>query len=262
MIVEKIEAAASKAGVERERLNPVRLSNAGRCARQTAYAWHGIEGEPLAGRSILVFDLGNRIEAMLREWAERGGLELFDAQREVSMALPDAGEEFAWVRGHLDGTVLASDGEKHVFDFKSIATLGFNRVEREGTEYAYRCQMNAYMEATGLRTWAIVVYMDKNTQHLHESIVPYDAGIVDEIRARFLRVVRSTPAELPPREHVAKAEVVRKAATGKWVLPWECAYCQFKKPCWGVGEPDIKSGKPVWYVEPPKVEAVAGGVRW
>ena len=173
------------------------------------------------------------------------------------MALEDG-----WVRGHLDSTFLGNDGELHVVDFKSISTRGLDRVGRDGVDYAYRCQMNAYMEATGLRTWGLLVYMNKNTQHLAEYVVPYDPMLVEAIRARFLRVLRSTPEALPEREHKQVPEMVRKHPTGRWVLPWECGYCAWKGPCWGVGEPtEFRGSKPVWVVEAPEEAVVsASGV--
>ena len=140
------------------------------------------------------------------------------------------------VPGHIDGTIEA-DGALHVIDFKSINTRGFARLATDGVSYEYRCQLTAYMEAAALRMWALVVYMDKNTQHLAEYRVDYDAALVDEIRRGFMRVLRSAPDALPEREYAAVPEAVRKRATGRWVLPWQCGYCAWKRPCWGVDEP-------------------------
>lgn len=225
-------------------MSPLRLSNSGRCARQTAYAYHKVAGEVLSGRAIRTFEAGDRTEARLREWATAGGVVLHEVQREVSMLI-----DGVQVPGHLDGTFDGDDGARHVLDFKSINSRGFARVVETGTEYQYRCQMHAYMEATGLKTFALVVYENKDTQHLHEDRVEYDERIAGEVRARFERVLRSTPEALPEREHQPVAEMVRKKPTGRFVLPWPCAYCAWKGPCWGLSEPtEFKGDRPVWVI--------------
>ena len=256
MIIEAIETATIKAGHEREKFSPLRLSNAGRCARQTAYDLHGFEGEPLDGRAILTFQHGNITESVMKEWTEKGGVTIHDQQREVTLEV-----EGRAIPGHIDGT-FEEGGVRHVVDFKSINTLGFDRVQRDGTDRAYRAQVTAYMEAAGLQTFAVVAYLNKNTQHLHEDVIPYDSMLVAEIRDRFKRVVQSTKDVLPDREHRQIPEVIRKKATGRWVLPWECGYCGHKRTCWGVETPEFSGGgRPIWVVDAPKVGETAG-VKW
>src|SRR3990167_7222855 len=254
MIADRIEAATDDAAAAREWQSPIRLSNAGRCARALGYQHHRIPGEALSGRSLRVFQYGDAVENMMRLWAFDADLRLEDSQREVMMRVAD-GNLAALLLGHIDGTIEA-DGALHVIDFKSINTRGFARLATEGVSYEYRCQLNAYMEAAELRTWGLVVYMDKNTQHLAEYRVEYDAALVEEIRQRFLRVLRSTPDALPEREHAPVQEMARKRATGRWVLPWQCSYCAWKRPCWGVDEPaEFRGDRPVWVVEPPEAAA-------
>jgi len=245
MIVERIEEATNKIATDRTWQSPLRLSNAGKCARALGYQYHRVPGEPLAGRAIRTFEAGDRTEARLRELATKAGIVLHDVQREVVMPI----EGTAGVVGHIDGTFDGDDGARHVLDFKSINSLGFDRVVDGGTEYAYRCQMNAYMEAMELRTWALIIYENKDTQHLHEDRVEYDAAIVEEVRARFRRVTASTAETHPEREHFPIAEMFRKKPTGRFVLPWQCAYCAWKKPCWGVSEPTtFRGSRPVWVI--------------
>ena len=244
MIVEAILKAAEAHGASRSESYPLRLSNAGTCARKIAYQLHRIPGEPLSARSVLVFQLGDITEAALREWAKKGSVEIGSPQLEVSMSVNGTG-----ITGHLDGTIL-SEGAQHVIDFKSISTRGMDRVKMDGPPYEASCQVNAYMEAADLKTWALLVYYDKNTSHLYECTVEYDPVIVKQIRSRFKRVIDSTVDSLPERAHELVMEMVRRKPTGQWILPWQCSYCAWKRPCWGVKEPEYGvGGRPVWVVD-------------
>ena len=265
MLIEKINAAlVQRAKLEdADRGSPLRLSNAGKCARQTAYALHKFEPEPISPRRLRTFEFGNLVEEAMLVWLERAGIEVLDAQREVTL---DCGGGLK-VSGHIDG-IVQIDGKDWLLEIKSIATDSFIYAAKDGPDYSYLGQSNAYMAARGLdRT--VFVYCDKNDQDLCEPVVLANPVILQQVKDRLHRVAASTPDNLPEREHAPVAEkgawrggkaplgtpseLVTKSGwykpTGRKILPWQCGYCDFHRHCWGVGEPEFAKGKPVWVVE-------------
>jgi hypothetical protein len=263
MLIERIDAALVEAARKEDRGSPLRLSNAGRCARQTAYRLHNFEPEPLSARRLRTFEYGHLVEAALRKWAAGAGEEILYAQDDVTL---DCGEGLL-VSGHIDGR-LVLDGVEWLLEIKSISTDGFMFAAKDGPDYSYLAQANAYMAATGVpRT--LFIFCDKNDQELCEFVVLLKPELVEEIKQRFRRVAASTPEALPDREHApiaekgdwrggcapafTPAELITKKGwykpTGRKILPWQCGYCDFHRQCWGVGDPEIVKGKPVWVVE-------------
>jgi hypothetical protein len=263
MLIERIDAALVEAARKEDRGSPLRLSNAGRCARQTAYKLRGFEPEPISPRRLRTFEYGHLTEEAVRKWLADAGVEVLDAQKEVTL---DCGSGLL-VSGHIDGRMVLGGEDWHL-EVKSISTDGFLFASKDGPDYSYLATANAYMEADKVpRT--VFLFADKNDQELCESVVLPDPAILQQVKDRFHRVAASTPDSLPEREHTTVAEkgawrggsapagtppelVTKKGwykPTGRKILPWMCGYCNFKSHCWGVGEPEIVGGKPVWVVE-------------
>ena len=263
MLIERIDKALIDAAGKEDRGSPLRLSSAGRCARQTAYKLHNFESEPLSARRLRTFEYGHQTEAAIRKWAADAGVEILDAQKEVVL---DCGDGLL-VPGHIDGRFVV-DGVNWHLEVKSISTDGFLRAAAGGPDYSYVATANAYMEADGV-SHTLFIFMDKNDQDLCESVVLPKPDLVEEVKRRFHRIAASKPDALPDREHAPVAEkgawrggaapagtppelVTKKGwykPSGRKVLPWECSYCDYKRQCWGVGEPEFAGGKPVWVVE-------------
>jgi hypothetical protein len=164
---------------------------------------------------------------------------------------------------------------------KSINTRGFDRVELEGPPYEHVCQETAYMAAIGIFQTRFLYY-NKNTSHLMDDwMVEFSPALYTEITNRWARVIGATPDNLPAPEYQAEPETewVRglKAIrvgigfcsvdadgkkitevksngyyreTGRKVLPFQCAYCPMKWPCYGstLKQVEFEGDKPVWVV--------------
>jgi len=220
----------------------LRLSGSGKCGRQTAYAMHYPgEREELSARALSLFVLGDIIHEkeriLIGQVTELGRVEErvhFQVNGEVSIA------------GHMDG-VIEVDGEPMILDIKSINTRGFSEIQKGTMRPDYEAQVNAYMDATGIRK-ACLWFYNKDTSHRHAVVLEYNPEVVQQVRDRFQRVLDSTPDSLPPREYLPQAEVARGKMTGREYLPWQCSYCPFTERCWSSEgfRLQIDGGKPRW----------------
>jgi len=210
VLIEKILKHYNEVEREREWSNPLRMSNAGKCARAIAYQHLKYYPQPLNARARMVFRLGDLVEQDIVDIAQQLGLT--DMQKEIKVMI--AGQE---VIGHIDGLY-----EGIPFDVKSTSDYGFKKAKRGDIDYGYICQMHMYMKGTGSKS-AVLIFYNKNTSHLYEALVNWDDAVWEEIEKRFKSVLESTKDQLPAREYGANA---------KGNLDWHCSYCAFCAECW------------------------------
>lgn len=286
-----VQAEAARVAETRESGNPLRLSASGHCARRLAYQrlnhearlspHQPYESDTLNPRALMVFHLGDMVEASLKRWIRDAGslfLPLKPPGDTVSLAI--AGIP---IMGHPDGLYQEQDGTYSLVSIKSINSRGFDRVETEGPPYEAVCQETAYMAALEIYK-ARFLYYNKNTSHIADDwIVEFSPALYADIVKRWESVLAATPDNLPAPEYQAEPETewVRGLKgykqgsgdatvtldsdgkrvtevksngyyreTGRKVLPWQCAYCPFKKPCYGesLRPVEIDEDKPVWVV--------------
>ena len=240
------------------------------------------EVETLNARALLVFDLGHMVETSLKAWIKRAGSRFLPLEPPRDMVGLSIAEQTIY--GHPDGLYQEQDGSYSVVSIKSINTRGFQRVDAEGPAYEAVCQDTAYMAALEIYK-ARFLYYDKNTSHIADDwMVEFSPVLYTEITNRWARVIGSTIDNLPAPEHEAEPEIAwvrgltgyklgtvdgdvvtdqdgKKVTelkangyyrqTGRKVLPWQCAYCPFKKPCYGesLKPVELNDEKPVWVVE-------------
>ena len=76
------------------------------CDRRLGYQYAGVEHDPLAGRSLRIFEFGHAAEALVSRWLRLAGFDLQDLD-------PSTGRQWEFtagegrVRGHLDGIIVA-----------------------------------------------------------------------------------------------------------------------------------------------------------
>ena len=294
-----VQNKAAEVAEARESGNPLRLSSSGSCARKLAYAKINFEipaGQPkpyeaetLNPRALMVFHLGDMVEASLKAWIrDAGSLFMPLAPPDDTVSITVSGRS---IDGHPDGLYQEPDGSMSVVSIKSINTRGFDRVETEGPPYEHVCQETAYMAGLGIYK-ARFLYYNKNTSHLADDhVVEFSADLYAAIVKRWESVLEATPDSLPAPEHQAEPETewVRGLKgykqgtgtfnqdgtpgsavldvdgkrvtevksngyyreTGRKVLPWQCSYCPFKRPCYGerLRSVELDDDKPVWVVE-------------
>lgn len=201
-----------------------------------------------AGRAQLMFEAGTLVghvwgDAQLRRYVgpqgPEGGQpsETFEHRRGLWL---DLAEPALYVPLHVDGIadlkLLGREGLASV-EIKSMASGSFLRAVKGHVDYAYRVQMAAALEATGLDT-EVYVTLRKDTCHLLEVVYdkaatevavtftkqsktiqalglplgaveweaaevrhPFEPHLLEQARARVKRVLRATVTNLPEREY-------------------------------------------------------------
>ena len=226
------------------------LSGAGHCGRQLAYKYHGTEGVPLSWRSKAIFSDGNYIQDQLREWLY-GAITpdcfyLADAETEVQLQTPKG----RIITGHVDGIihhrnstldVATCKNPEHVtrlLEIKSMSSIGYRMLAKEGLERSYQTQISCYLQALGLSE-AIVLCKCKDNSDLTELVYKRNDQLVIEALERFDKVLDSPTPESVYREVEVKDE-------GE--LHWRCTYCAFTATCWREFKP-AQTGPNKWHLE-------------
>lgn len=227
--VEKLAGAAFKRQfMNNEKSNNVgklRLSSAGRCARQLAYAYHGFEekGKTMDARSKLIFWTGDLVEMTIVALAKISGCHIVSTgfnQIRVSLAVGDS-----WIEGHPDGLMI-KNGVLYLVEVKSMSSYSFEKFEKGIIDDSYLAQVNTYMEALQVDK-CIFIGLNKENGVMHEQILERSSAIVTESKVNLRSVMDSTREKLPPQPFKPDE---------KGFLPWNCLYCSYWGQCWPTAE--------------------------
>lgn len=203
----------------------LRLSSAGKCARQLAYGYHGFEkkGKEIDARAKIIFFQGDLVELMLASIAKLSGCNLTaTGLNQATVELPVNG---GFIKGHTDG-LLIEPGEILLVEFKSMSSYAFERFQDGFIDDSYIAQYNSYMAAMGLKR-CVFIGLNKDSGILHEMVIHRDEEIVDKCRQNLLTVIKSTPENLPDQAYQPDE---------KGMLPWQCTYCAY----WGICRPNAE----------------------
>jgi len=214
----------------------LRLSSAGRCARQVAYAYHGFEkkGKEIDARAKLVFWTGDLIELTVVNLAKLSGCVLLNTgQDQLTVSLPVNG---TFAVGHPDGIYEDEEaidesgnstngraGKRYLLEVKSMSSFSYEKFEKGEIDEGYISQINAYMSALNLDS-CVFIGLNKDNGMLHERIVKKNPKVVESLTNNLASVAHSTPEKLPP----PPAEL---EANEKGIYPWNCLYCAYWMHC-------------------------------
>ena len=124
-----------------------------RCARKLWYQFRGYSPRLLEGRSIMIFDLGNRVEAAVVTWLRRAGYRVEGQQ--------DAFEAHNGLfRGHCDGRLYGVTSRPHILEIKSANDNKFKAFKAGGVRAVapvYSCQVQCYMGYAGLEISILLI---------------------------------------------------------------------------------------------------------
>lgn len=221
---------------EESEYNYVRLSSSGKCQRAIAYSLHYPIPANTGHRGVSVLLLGHVLHDL-----ERGLIKKVAPLHSEEMRVElDVGEGYR-VPGHIDGVVDTAEGP-FIIDIKTANTKSFNDMARNGPRDDYVAQVNAYMEAAGIKQAFLWLY-NKDTSHRIVLPVTYSEEVVKRVKTRFLNALKSTPDSLPEREYSPQEEIRNKKPTGRLYLPWQCSYCAFVQMCWPDFRQVVEDGK-------------------
>jgi hypothetical protein len=200
----------------------IRLSSVGRCQRQTAYAFHGIEksGKEIDARAKVVFWTGDLTELTVVNLAKLAGVNVVaTGLQQLKIQLPVNG---SMISGHPDGIVFEDKGV-YLLEVKSMSSFSYKKFEDGVIDETYIAQVNAYMEALGLSR-CIFIALNKDSGVLMERVIDKDPNVVNKIRETIKTILHSTPESLPeaPKEYGPDV---------KGFYAWQCLYCAYWKRC-------------------------------
>lgn len=200
--------------------NGIRLSSAGKCARAQAYDHLGFtpEGKTIDARGRMVFWLGDMVELTVIALAKLSGVKITKCGLDqIDVFLEVGGEK---IEGHPDG-IIEHEGEKFLFECKSMTDFSFKDFERGVVNDTYLYQINAYMDCLGLDKCCFVA-INKQSGVLSEKIINKNDVRVQFVKDNIQKVLSSTKENLPKRAY-------ESGKTGFY--PWQCAYCSHYKTC-------------------------------
>jgi hypothetical protein len=206
---------------ERENKGKLYMSSLGKCPRQLAYGFHGVEksGRGMDGRSKMVFFQGDVSELTIVNLAKLAGCNLVATgldQITVSMTI----DGFV-IQGHPDG-ILYDNGKAYLFECKSMSSFSFKAFEKDGTiDKTYKTQLSLYCSSLGLDT-AILVALNKDNGVLAEHTFTKDESLLADCKKNISAVLASTADKLPEPMYQCNE---------KGVYPWQCNYCSWFRKC-------------------------------
>lgn len=220
----------------------LRLSQAGKCARQSAYALHGVEKDStIEPRLLRIFEMGDAIHDQLRRALVEAGASgripvTKDTEFEVTLRVYDKdNDEHLEISGHPDGVVVVTTPheqirEEAVLEIKSVNPTAWSYRLKDGPDKYWISQASCYAAALGVG-WICIVAYNKGTSDIVAWLLPRDDVLVAEAERRWLRAASSTPDCLPARDHQPGPERVGRNYSSRKVYPWECRYCDYRARC-------------------------------
>lgn len=195
------------------------FSSAGKCARQLAYKFHGIEtkGKEFEARAGFLFWMGDLAEAAITTIARAAGCPIVAIGSQQLRAEIKVGDQV--VSGRPDGIYIAD--EVYMVEVKSMPSYRYEAFEKGQIDQSYIDQVNIGMEALNLNK-TIFVAFNRDVGILNERIVMKSPERVDWIKANIDTVIKSTPELLPDRPYVPD---------DKGYYPWQCTYCAARETC-------------------------------
>ena len=238
---------------QREDSNILRVSSLGKPVVVQALKLLGYsDSQELDNHTRHIFYTGDFNEAYILLQAQAYGFDVLMKQHEVNMM---------GVKGHIDAVLNTSKG-KALVEVKTMSQYNIMKFRKEANDdYGYATQLAVYQHCLGLPAYWLC--FDKST-HLWEVITPDDTILKDRLgrvsriipKLNSIKTVEQVFEELQPPPAVA--EMYKRAATGRYVLPdsmkWSCFSPVFyelisdidgykKEKMYVVGYNDLQTGK-------------------
>lgn len=198
------------------------------CARKLWYSFHWALNERHEGRTIRIFDRGQREEERVIAWLRKAGCQVWNHD--------EAGTQFRFedCNGHFGGSIdgavrgvpdLPTD-ETCLLEIKTHNDRSFNKLVVDGVEKAkpeHYIQCVVYCYKFNFKH-ALYLAVNKNDDRIHAEIIKADTQKAIAYITRAEAIITAT--EPPPRINDSPG----------W---WECSYCQFKQICHFHDAPEI-----------------------
>ena len=202
---------------ERDNTGKNRPSSLGKCTRQIAYTYHGIEGLPISPETKMTFLTGELLELIFYMLADAVGHPVQNTQAKADLG---------WVSGSIDGEI----GDT-LIDVKSMSDAAHAIATREGISdaFGYQTQLELYKVGRQKEKGAwIGINKNKGKISVFPSVSrPHLVQIAKE-KAELVQA--STPDNLPARDFQLEYE----KKTSRLKLPFQCKFCDHRERCWEI----------------------------
>ena len=230
----------------------LRLSAVGKPDRKVYNSYHGVEGDPLRGPTLIKFLYGHIVEAMVLALVEAAGHEVTDQQKEV---------EVEGITGHIDCRI---DGV--LVDVKSASSFGYKKFRNnelhKDDAFGYIGQLKAYAHAEGDTEYAWLA-MDKQNGNLcvlhydeTDKLSDYYDDVNYDISERVRHLKKLVGSDVLPS---VCYEPVPDGKSGNMKLDTGCRYCDYKFHCWPDLQTYVYANGPRYFtsvVKEPRVQAL------
>lgn len=249
----------------REQAPHLRISSAGRCPRQQAYAHLG---EPETNHADAQAEnrmaLGHMAEILIIMEMERNGWEtrhtVLSDTGQLELELPIPGTKHV-LKGHPDGTCMHPEFTRGFWvplECKSMSPGKAEEVEKNGIELVYPSyivQIALYarrlheLKAVSHPERGAFGLMDREGRMLPIHWGRWTRADVDQILETLADIVRRTEAGGLPDRPFSQSST-------------DCKYCRYHTLCWGSQPPEDGEEQPRGPVHPNQPEALEHARKW
>ncbi len=181
------------------------------CLRQIWYQFKGIKGEEIPVKFKKTWEIGKRLEFLVREWLRLAG---FNVETNI---FPYSAEDMAYFKGHFDGIII--DGNvRAILEIKTAKDSSYKLFVKHGLKKwseQYYAQVQSYMGMSGIHSTYIIVLNKDSSDHSDE-LVEFDSTYYERLKEKAKFV------------YEAKVEPPRINGSPLW---FQCKMCKYNKVC-------------------------------
>lgn len=227
------------------------------CTRKAAFKIRGVTGDGVEPRTRLKWFLGDLVEAGFLDLAELVGCPVGFRQQLIDFPL--RGNEKIRVRGRTDDILALTDTSWWVVEVKSMTSRSFGRFVGTGPDDTW-----GYLTQASLYEWALReqgfpidgtlwIAINTDTMHVAEWTTKMLQERVETALDRLEHALITQPEEID-REFTEvqemktrqKNKVKFQEATGRWLVPLVCSYCEHRPTCWPNAKLEMTGRHPAW----------------
>lgn len=183
--------------------------------------------EKFSNETLMIFQFGHASHALIQEILCRAGLipsfsadpSGLDGKSEYLIEVPLINKKHK-IKGSCDA-IVDIDGARRILEFKTCGSSTFRMLSGPLPQHVVQCMV--YMWLSGLRDYGIILYLNKDNQHMKEYRVTYRQDIIDRVLQKFALVTQARELlqiEKIPNEFIDKD--CRDSITAECVYSRRC----------------------------------------
>lgn len=181
------------------------------CLRQIWYQFKGVKGEEIPVKFKKTWEIGKRLEFLVREWLRLAGFTVETNNFSYSA------EGMTYFKGHFDGIII--DGNvRAILEIKTAKDSSYKLFVKNGLKKwneQYYAQVQSYMGMSGIFS-AYILVLNKDNSEISDELVEFDPVYYDRLKEKAAFV------------YGAKVEPPRVNGSPLW---FQCKMCKFNKVC-------------------------------